>query len=75
MRRYQEPRNLIGARIALGLDNDQRAALKARVILRKLLGNIRFMPDEDGGLWAEYEIEPAALLKRVGTDGSGGRIR
>ena len=44
------------------------------MILRKLLGNIRFMPDEDGGLWAEYEIEPAALLKRVGTDGSGGPI-
>ena len=60
--------------IALGLDNDQRAALKARVILRKLLGNIRFMPDEDGGLWAEYEIEPGALLRGVGTDGSGGPL-
>ena len=45
------------------------------MILRKLLGNIRFMPDEDGGLWAEYELKPAALLKRVETDGSGGSIR
>ncbi len=59
--------------IALGLDNDPRAAGKARVILRKLLGNIRLIP-EKGGLWAEYEVQPAALLKRVGTDGSGGRI-
>jgi hypothetical protein len=40
--------------IAQGLDNDPRAALKARVILWKLFaGNVRFMPDADGGLWAE----------------------
>ncbi len=56
-----------------GLDNDARAAGKARVILRKLLGNIQLTP-EQGGLWAEFEVQPAALLKGVGTCGSGGRI-
>ena len=61
--------------IAEGLDNDPRAAGKARAILRKLLGPIRFVPDEDGGLWAEYEVQPGALLKGVGTAGSGGPLR
>jgi site-specific DNA recombinase len=51
--------------IALGLDDSPREALKARAILRKLLpNNIRFTPAEDGGLWAEYDVEPAALLGR-----------
>lgn len=65
--------------IAQGLDNDPRAAGKARMILRKLLnGTIRLIPDQ-GGLWAEYQLQPAALLKGVeikgvGTGGSGGRI-
>jgi hypothetical protein len=59
--------------IAQGLDNDPRAAGKARVILRKLLGNIRLIP-EQSGLWAEFELQPAALLKASGSGGSGGRI-
>ena len=60
--------------IAQGLDKDPRAAGKARVILRKLLnGTVRLIPDQ-GGLWAEYQLQPAALLKGVGTGGSGGRI-
>ena len=59
--------------IANGLDKDPRAAGKARVILRRLLGNIRLV-SEQGKLWAEYEVRPAALLKGVGTAGSGGRI-
>lgn len=45
---------------------------QSRLILRKLL-SIRLIPDQ-GGLWAEYQLQPAALLKGVGTDGSGGRI-
>jgi len=48
--------------IAKGLDNHPREAGKARAILRKLLGPVRLVPD-DGGLWAEYEVQPAALLK------------
>ena len=52
--------------IAQGLDNDPRAALKARAILRKLLpANVRVMADADGGLFAEYEVAPGALLKGV----------
>ena len=59
--------------IEKGLQDDARAAGKARVLLRKLLGTVRLVP-EKGGLWAEYEIQPAVLLQAVGTDGSGGRI-
>ena len=51
-----------GRQIALGLDGDARAALKARVILRKLLGDIRLLP-EGKELWAEYDVRPRALLK------------
>jgi len=64
--------------IALGLNQDPRAANKARAILRKLLGNIELRPGPDKSLWAEYEVCPAALLKAgtagASTDGSGGRI-
>ena len=57
------------------LDKDPRAAGKARVILRKLLnGNVRLIPDQ-GGLWAEYQLQPGALLRGVGTDGCGGLLR
>ena len=55
--------------IEAGLDGDPRAALKARVILRKLFnGEIVLRPGPDRSLWAEYEIQPGALI-RVGTDG------
>ncbi|MCH8099757.1 MAG: recombinase family protein [Proteobacteria bacterium] len=66
--------------ITLGLDKDSRAAGKARVILRKLLGTINLRPGPDKSLWAEYELCPSALLKSAGiagtegTTGSGGRI-
>ncbi len=64
--------------ITLGLDQNPRAAQKARAILRKLLGSIDLRPGPDGSLWAEYEVCPAALLKAgtagAGTGGSGGRI-
>ena len=64
--------------ITLGLDKDSRAAGKARVILRKLLGTINLRPGPDKSLWAEYELCPSALLKSAGiagtegTTGSGG---
>ena len=55
--------------IELGLDGDPRAATKARVILRQLFnGEIVLRPGPDKSLWAEYEIQPGALI-RVGTDG------
>ena len=64
--------------INLGLDQDPRAADKARAVLRKLLGSIDLRPGPDNSLWAEYEICPAALLKAgtagASTDGSGGAI-
>ena len=62
--------------ITLGLDGDPRAALKARVILRELFGgNIRLVPQLDGGLMAHWSLHPGALLKGLGTYGIGGSIR
>jgi site-specific DNA recombinase len=64
--------------ITLGLDQDARAANKARTFLRKLLGPIELCPGPDKSLWARYEICPAALLKAgaagASTDGSGGVV-
>ena len=55
--------------IELGLEGDARAALKARAILRQLFnGRIVLRPCTDRSLWAEYEIQPRALVK-VGTGG------
>ena len=61
--------------ITLGLEGDPRAALKARVILRELFGGkIRLVPQLDGGLIAHWNLHPGALLKSLGTYGSGGRL-
>jgi site-specific DNA recombinase len=61
--------------ITQGLNGNAREALKARAFLREWFsGEIRLVPDEDGGLVAHWELNQAALLKAVGTDGSGGRI-
>jgi site-specific DNA recombinase len=57
-----------------GLDGDVRAVSNARVILREMLGPIRLRPGNDGGLWAEYGMNPAALLRSAGTGGRGDRI-
>jgi hypothetical protein len=56
-----------------------RENAKARIILRDLLGPIQMCPSPDGSLWAEYNIRPAALLKKavgasVELTGSGGVI-
>jgi hypothetical protein len=43
------------------------------VILRKLHpGNSRLVPDADGGLWAEYDLAPRALLLKEGHVVAGG---
>ena len=62
--------------ITRGLYNNRRAASKARVILRKLLGPIDLRPGPDKSLWAKYDLCPAALLitAGTGTTGSGGPL-
>lgn len=54
-----------------GLGGDLVAAAKARTILREMLGEIMLSPGENGSLWAEYAMQPAALLQGVGTGGRG----
>jgi hypothetical protein len=53
---------------------DPASAAKARTILRQMLGEIMLSPGEDGSLWAEYAMQPAALLQGAGTCGRGDRI-
>jgi hypothetical protein len=49
--------------IKRGLDGDPRAALKARVIVRKLFNDeVLIEQDDDGGVWARYSLNPAALI-------------
>ncbi len=51
--------------IAQGLDGNQRAALNARVILRKLFGGeIRLVPEPDGGLTARWNLHTEESLRR-----------
>lgn len=57
-----------------GLGGDYAAAAKARTILRDMLGEIMLSPGEDGSLWAEYSMQPAALISGAGTAGRGDRI-
>ena len=58
----------------MGLGGDPAAATKARTILREMLGEIILSPGEDGSLWAEYAMQPAALLQGAGTGGRSERI-
>ena len=63
------------AQVTAGLDGDAHAAGRARVVLRELFGGeIRLVPEPKGGLVAHWNLAPAALLRAVGTVGSGGRI-
>lgn len=55
-----------------GLGVDPTASAKARTILREMLGEIMLSPGEGGSLWAEYAMQPAALLMGAGA-GTGGR--
>ena len=58
-----------------GLDGDPRAALKARVFLREWFGGkIRLEPLPDGGLMARWNENVTALLRALGSCGSGGRM-
>jgi hypothetical protein len=61
--------------IARGLQGNPDAALKARIFLREWFGGkIRLEPLPDGGLVAHWNQNVAALLRGVGTCGSGGVI-
>jgi hypothetical protein len=53
----------LSAASKLGLDGDARAVLKARVIVGKLLnGEVLIEQNGDGGVWARYSLNPAALI-------------
>lgn len=62
--------------VALGLDGNSQAALKARLFLREWFGGkIRLEPLADGGLMAHGNQNIGALVSAVGTYSSGGGIR
>jgi hypothetical protein len=66
------PTALYRRQISLGLDRaSPEVALKARQALRELLGDVRLEPDEQGGLWAAYEVQPAVLIRGAVTSGAG----
>ncbi|HEY0682268.1 MAG TPA: zinc ribbon domain-containing protein [Steroidobacter sp.] len=61
--------------ITLGLEREPRAALEARLILRQLFGGeIRLVPEPDGGLTAHWNLYTSALVQALGTCGSAGRV-
>ena len=66
---------LLHQQIGRGLAGDPQAAGEARGTLRELFcGQIDLSPDEDRELWAEYGLQPVALIRAVRNRGSGGRI-
>jgi site-specific DNA recombinase len=73
--RLNKAGSLYRQQIVEGVAGDPRAAAKARVILRELFcGEIRLVPQADGGLLARWNLQPAALLRGAGTCGSGGPL-
>ena len=59
--------------VALGLNGHPDAILKARLFLREWFGGeIRLEPLPDGGLMAHWNQSVGALLKGLGSCGSGG---
>jgi hypothetical protein len=61
--------------VAMGLDGDPRAALKARVFLREWFGGkIRLEPLPDGGLMAHWSENATALLRGCERVVAGGRF-
>jgi hypothetical protein len=56
--------------IAEALAGNSRASLKARVMLREAYnGEIKLVPDEDGGLVAHWNLRTTVLLRGLGTGG------
>ncbi|MDB6013121.1 MAG: pinR [Gammaproteobacteria bacterium] len=62
--------------VTAGLDGNAKEALKAREVLRQMFDGQVDLKREGESLWAEYTVQPAALLHviPVGNRGSGGRI-
>jgi hypothetical protein len=54
--------------IADGLAGNALAVLKARLILRDILGTVRLDAGEGGTLFAEYRLNPAVLFKDAQSD-------
>jgi site-specific DNA recombinase len=51
------------AQLALGQAGDLRAAQEARTMLRRMIpGRVTLVPEPAGRLWAEFGVEPTALL-------------
>jgi site-specific DNA recombinase len=48
--------------VAQGLDGDEHSALKARMVLREMFGGRVELSREGEELWAEYGLQPAAVL-------------
>ncbi len=57
-----------------GLSGDPQAVLRAKAILRDLVGTVTLSTGKDGEVWASYRLNPAALVKSAGTVGRGDRI-
>ena len=71
--RWPPGAELYRRQVALGLEGDPQATLKARVFLRDWFGGkIRLEPLPDGGLMAHWNQSVGALLKGLGSCGSGG---
>ena len=58
-----------------GLDGNAKEALKAREVLRQMFDGHMDLKREGEELWAEYSLQPGALLQVVGNRGSGGPLR
>jgi hypothetical protein len=59
----------------LAVAGDPAAAEKARGTLREMFCQIDLSPDENGELWAEYALQPAALIQAVSNRHSTGPLR
>jgi hypothetical protein len=58
-----KPAAMYRRQIDQGLEREPRAALRARVILRDMLGPITMTPGSNGELWANYRLNSAALVQ------------
>lgn len=65
----------IRTEIDLAMKGKSASTERARMLMRRLFGRIKLEPAEEGGLWANMDLQPAALLRTGGgTIGRGERI-
>jgi hypothetical protein len=62
--------------VIAGLDGNAKEALKAREVLRQMFDGHVDLKREGDSLWAEYYVQPVALLHAVpvGNRGGGGAL-